>query len=150
MSLSLYSLCDWIKKKIYLSRAKAQLICYFQGTILVASFFFLFLGWYTLPAFFRILYLINELITYLWRNVWYMWRAIAMAIGTDFHKLNTTLFPDELSEALAALVKKLKQMARPWKWREEDEINPPKMCILPMKILLNISKKRRSWNVKII
>ena len=26
----------------------------------------------------------------------------------DFHKLNTTLFPDELSEALAALVKKLK------------------------------------------
>lgn len=33
----------------------------------------------------------------------------------DFHKLNTTLFPDELSEALAALVKKLKQMARPWK-----------------------------------
>ena len=33
----------------------------------------------------------------------------------DFHKLNTTLFPDELSEALAAIVKKLKQMARPWK-----------------------------------
>ena len=33
----------------------------------------------------------------------------------DFHKLNIILFPDELSEALAALVKKLKQMARPWK-----------------------------------
>jgi hypothetical protein len=33
----------------------------------------------------------------------------------DISKLNTTLFPDELSEALAALVKKLKQMARPWK-----------------------------------
>ena len=33
----------------------------------------------------------------------------------DFHKLNTTLFPDELSEAVAALVKKLKQMACQWK-----------------------------------
>lgn len=26
----------------------------------------------------------------------------------------------------------------------KDEINSPKMCILPMKILLNISKKRRN------
>ena len=33
----------------------------------------------------------------------------------DFHELNTIIFPDELSKALAALVKKLKQMARPWK-----------------------------------